>query len=848
MVSRLNFPTQDEERKAEAVAKAQQERLETERLAAVKTKQERQQAATKAKQERLEAEATAKAEQERLETEAAATAEQERLAAVEAQQNSSAYINRRDTEERTRHPYGVAAPWKLYLTVESDLASLPISVLSATPIGTVYYHNTITEQSQWDVPAEVQLYQRQRLEAVQAAKAKQERLEAAAKAEQERLNAEAAKAEKDRLETERIAAVAAEQARLDEAAAKAQRELEAATAAKAEQKRMAAIRHERLELTAAAKAEQTRRAAILAERNTSAYMIRRDAEERTRHPYGVVAPWTLHLTVESDTASAFTATPIGTTFYCNTVTEQTQPMVPAEVLAHEQAASTFWHQQAAQAEQQRRQHVQRLQIEQAVQAEEVAFAAAAVENASHLNVIAERNTLEYQQQRDAEKHSRHPYGLLPPWDMYLTVASDMTTGCPAPIGTVYYYNTATTRVEWDVPVEVRRADYEARTQLIEAARAERNSTEYRRQRDIEQRTRHPHGVSAPWKLCLTVKSDWIHLLHRDSRPIGTVYYYNSSNTVTSWDVPAEVGHLNRYYNTRLIAKATEDEVVKDKPGRAEQQHDEPAPLAEREHLEAPRVVPQMQTAAELADQAFALQLQREEEDTLARETEELAQWARLQAFLALPTSTRRIGEDVTTGKHTESAIQQHHTHRKIGEQVSLPTVSAAASETTAPATASPGPSAEDQFLGQQIRENFVGFGTYTGIVTRKSVDGGYVIRYDDGDVQTRTERQVRALLQQVDEQCRMDSNQQECQEKTSALDDTVSSRSEALNSSYIGVTWSRDRKKWEARIQRAGAPAQHLGRFSTEEEAARAFDAAARRLRGDAAHGGRSCPSARQFR
>ena len=67
-------------------------------------------------------------------------------------------------------------------------------------------------------------------------------------------------------------------------------------------------------------------------------------------------------------------------------------------------------------------------------------------------------------------------------------------------------------------------------------------------------------------------------------------------------------------------------------------------------------------------------------------------------------------------------------------------------------------------------------------------------------------------------------------------------------SRYVGVSWVRDTKKWEARIRQAGAPQQRLGYFLTEEEAAKAFDAAARRLRGAAAHGGRSGPTAARFR
>ena len=76
----------------------------------------------------------------------------------------------------------------------------------------------------------------------------------------------------------------------------------------------------------------------------------------------------------------------------------------------------------------------------------------------------------------------------------------------------------------------------------------------------------------------------------------------------------------------------------------------------------------------------------------------------------------------------------------------------------------------------------------------------------------------------------------------------VSAGGPAQMSSYVGVSWVRDTKKWEARIRQAGAPQQRLGYFLTEEEAARAFDDAARRLRGDAAHGGRSGPTAARFR
>ena len=52
------------------------------------------------------------------------------------------------------------------------------------------------------------------------------------------------------------------------------------------------------------------------------------------------------------------------------------------------------------------------------------------------------------------------------------------------------------------------------------------------------------------------------------------------------------------------------------------------------------------------------------------------------------------------------------------------------------------------------------------------------------------------------------------------------------------TTWFKDCRKWRACIRHDGK-VKALGSFVDEAEAARAFDAAARRLRGEDAHGGR---------
>jgi hypothetical protein len=66
-------------------------------------------------------------------------------------------------------------------------------------------------------------------------------------------------------------------------------------------------------------------------------------------------------------------------------------------------------------------------------------------------------------------------------------------------------------------------------------------------------------------------------------------------------------------------------------------------------------------------------------------------------------------------------------------------------------------------------------------------------------------------------------------------------------SKFVGVYWDKCKRKWKAQITHDGKK-QHLGSFDDEQEAARAVDTAARRLRSEDAHGGRASKTGRRWK
>lgn len=64
-------------------------------------------------------------------------------------------------------------------------------------------------------------------------------------------------------------------------------------------------------------------------------------------------------------------------------------------------------------------------------------------------------------------------------------------------------------------------------------------------------------------------------------------------------------------------------------------------------------------------------------------------------------------------------------------------------------------------------------------------------------------------------------------------ENVLNSRMKSTNTSgFRGVNWHKNRQKWQASIQSEGKQL-HLGRFTSKEEAARAYDKAAKELHGE---------------
>ena len=219
-----------------AAEKAEQERLEAERIEAERI------AAEKAEQERLEA--------ERLETEriAAEKAEQERL---EAERLEAERIAAEKAEQERLEAERIEA--ERIATEKAEQERLEAERLEAERIAAEKAEQERLEAER--IAAEKAEQERLEAERIAAEKAEQERLEAerleaeriaAEKAEQERLETErleseriaAEKAEQERLEAERIAAEKAEQERLETERLESER----IAAEKAEQERLEAER------------------------------------------------------------------------------------------------------------------------------------------------------------------------------------------------------------------------------------------------------------------------------------------------------------------------------------------------------------------------------------------------------------------------------------------------------------------------------------------------------------------------------------------------------------------------------------------------------------------------------
>jgi hypothetical protein len=144
--------------------------------------------------------------------------------------------------------------------------------------------------------------------------------------------------------------------------------------------------------------------------------------------------------------------------------------------------------------------------------------------------------------------------------------------------------------------------------------------------------------------------------------------------------------------------------------------------------------------------------------------------------------------------------------------------------------------------GTRVRVHFSGFAarfdewiqTHAGESPRLSVLGTMTA--------TKRQRRVQAAVAKGSDRRHKPSDTQTAVEAASSEQPALKRRrkSHAVKTSeFRGVCWNNKLHKWVVQIQCNGER-QNLGCFGDEQQAARAFDTAARRLRGDGAHGGRA--------
>lgn len=109
-------------------------------------------------------------------------------------------------------------------------------------------------------------------------------------------------------------------------------------------------------------------------------------------------------------------------------------------------------------------------------------------------------------------------------------------------------------------------------------------------------------------------------------------------------------------------------------------------------------------------------------------------------------------------------------------------------------------------------------GVYRGVHARRPVENVYMHRLISGAVRGQfVDHRDRNRLNNTRGNLRL------CDRRQNAAN---SAKRAGCSSAFKGVSWSRERKLWEARIQASGR-GRTIGFFASEVEAARAYDAAA---------------------